>query len=288
MTTSHPRDEQVVIDALGVIEPLSVSLESYSAAVADGSVIKKSILMSDEELARRCPNHPKLHDGTKMHSADAIRDAARENPLEPFSPEVLARIHGVLYDCSGAVRHSLALALFYAGDQSCVEPLQRLIEQETRADLIDTSKMVYRYARAALGRCETRGKYYFPQGMPRVLVISDEIDLVGDLLDVTDKYGAHLYQSHSAIDLIVLGDVVAQIVDRHLCDIDDWAAYCEFLDQLDDPQAMPLILIDGDIPVPKAMGINQPGKSVYYISKYLPQVICRQVDTLLASLQGGR
>jgi len=288
MDTSHPRDEQVVIDALGVIESLTVSLESYSALVADGSVIKKTLLISDEALAARCPNHPKLHDGAKMNAADTILDVAGQNPMEPFSPEVLARIHGVLYDCSGAVRHSLARALFYAGDESSMEPLQRLIEQETRADLIDTSKMVYRYARAALGRCETRGNYYFPQGMPRILVISDEIDLVCDLLDVTDKYGAHLYQSHSAIDLIALGDVVAQIVDRNLCDSDDWAAYCEFLDELNEPQAMPLILIDGDIPVPKKMGINQPCKSIYYISKYFPQVICGQVDTLLASEKRGQ
>ncbi len=100
----------------------------------------------------------------------------------------------------------------------------------------------------ALGRCETRGSYYFPQGVSRVLIIADNLELVCQLLEVTDRHGAHLYQSHSAIDLIALGNLVAAIVDRRLCEPDDWAAFGEYLTELEGEVATPLILIDENTP----------------------------------------
>lgn len=290
MEAPQPRDEHTVIDALGVLEPLSVSLEAYSAAVAEGRLVKKIWTMSEEDLKAQNPDHPHATDGVKMHAADTIRDFARQDPLSSFTPAVLARVHGVLCDCCGAVRLSLATALFHAGDQSSVEPLRRLIAKEKRADLLDTSKSVHRTARAALGRCETRGEYFFPQDVQRVLVISDEIPLICDLLDVTDKFDAHLYQSHSAIDLIAIGGLVAQIVDRRICVPKDWAAYLDYLKEINGEDETRLIVIDNAGPAPspvlKETEISKPPESVDYTSRFLPAAICSTVADLLVKRKG--
>lgn len=312
METAQPCEKQLIIDALNKLESLSVSLEDYAIGVANGTMARKPGLTNEQQWQTLHPDHPHAYDGKKMNAADTIRNTGRSHPLEEFEPDVLNRIHLVLCDCCAAVRLSLATALFYGGDQSSMEPLQRLIDQEQRPDLLDTSKMVYRAARAAFGRCETRGKYYFTAGMSRVLIITDEIDLVSDLLDVTDAHGIHLYQSHSALDLIVLGELAAAIVDRNLCDADDWSAYRDFLTELDCEQRTPLILIDGIqvrfdlidplttspeeaakvvlkqmLTVPEEKNICKPHGALSYIIKYQAEAICEKLASLLDAQQEG-
>ena len=49
---------------------------------------------------------------------------------QPLPADILEVLHQSLFDCSAEFRHSIAGALFLAGNQSSIPYLDRLLEQE--------------------------------------------------------------------------------------------------------------------------------------------------------------
>jgi hypothetical protein len=209
----------------------------YVCRVAEGQLADpgEGFIMPAFEAAH--PEHPMAGANrfTRIGAADGLRDAARER-TEPFPAAVLEVIHACLLDCCAAVRSSLALALFQAGDEASVGPLTELLRLESSPEMPGRSKMVRRFAGAALGRCAARGNVQFPVGRPLLLCLATDAELAADLGDLAQEHGLHLHQSHTAIDLIALTPVV-QVVDLTACRPEDWAAFRCYLEEAETGRA---------------------------------------------------
>ena len=204
----------------------------YARRVAEGQLADpgQGPMVSAFEAAH--PEHPMAGANRlpRIEAADGLRDAARER-TEPFPPPVLEVIHACLLDCCAAVRSSLALALFEAGDQTSVGPLTELLRLESSPDMPGRLEAVRRFARAALGRCAGRGEIHSQPGRPLLLCLARDIELAAGLDDLAEEYGLHLFQSHTAIDVIAI-PAVAQVVDLAACRPDEWAVFRGYLEEL--------------------------------------------------------
>ena len=204
----------------------------YERRVADGQLVDpgQGPVMRAFEAAH--PEHPMTgrNRTRRAEAANGLRDAARER-TEPFPPATLEVIHACLLDCCAAVRSSLALALFQAGDESSVSPLTELLRLESSADMPGRSNTVRRCARAALGRCATRGEIHSQPGRPTLLSLGRDVDLAAGLDDLAKEHRLHHVQSHTATDLIGLPAVV-QVVDPAVCRADEWATFRSYLEDL--------------------------------------------------------
>lgn len=238
-------------------------------------------------LATEHPTHPLASElrFTRIRGADRLRDIAREHPAS-LSAAALARIHPYIDDCCATVRLSLVTALFYAGSVESASWLEQLISHEHDATLLDRSPMVLNTARVAWGRCITQGDYFFPSVSQRILVISRNLDLISALQEVTDRVGAHLYQSHCATDLIGVS-AQAQIVDRRCCDPADWEGFLDCLATFgedDGVDATPLLLIDQTLSAPTSFAevrLCKPPETVYFINEWCTEDIVRLVEKTL-------
>lgn len=119
-------------EALQGLELSFMTMEELKKAGEEGRLIVKSGPIGyDVEFQRMYPDHPmseKRYD--RIEAADAVRDLARERK-SPYPVEVLNKLHRSLFDCSAAVRLSIAEALTVAGDKSSIVYLE-LLEQEEK------------------------------------------------------------------------------------------------------------------------------------------------------------
>ncbi len=266
-----------------------LSQQEYTARVAAGSIVVKPMFADDRAFGAEYPTHPLASENrfARIAAADRLRDIAHGR-VAPFSETVLVRLYPFMEDCCATVRQSLVSALFDAGSIDSVPWLEQIVANEKDTALLDRSPTVLSAARVALGRCITQGDYSLPLAAQRVLVISRNMALVGALQAVTDQYGAQLYQSHNATDLIAANAQV-QIVNRHCCAAAEWSGYLNYLATLEkdsEVDATPLVIIDLNQSNPASSGeaqLRKPSGTVHYVSEWCTDVIVRIVDDALRS-----
>lgn len=111
-------------------------LDLERAGVAKELVIEEGVWGYDWEFMMKYPDHP-MGEGrfTRIHGADQVMVIAKKRAC-PFSESVLEQLHVSLFDCCASVRHSIAIALFSAGDASSIPFLETMLEQETESKMV--------------------------------------------------------------------------------------------------------------------------------------------------------
>lgn len=134
-----------------------MSIEDYNIAINSDKLEK--LMWNDGE--NKSPDHPMLspNKAVRMKAADLFRDYKKE-----LSRDMLSNLHKHLFDCCAAVRLSLAGALLHSGDDTSIEPLEKLSHTESE------SKMVKAMAGIALEVLKDK-KGYLP--MRQFLYVGD-------------------------------------------------------------------------------------------------------------------
>ena len=155
----------------------------------------------------------------RMAAADSIRDMARQwDCILP--PVILDMLHRVLNDSSGAVRLSLATALYFCGSLESVPFLEKLI------NLSHDSPSVRRAAHIAAARCRSRGTEDFSGKL--IQVVTDNLEVAGALIDVGDELGATVhFPDYPYTDLIALSSSLL-VVDRNVMGQEAWQNFCDY------------------------------------------------------------
>lgn len=286
-------DDQLVEDAIQQIATGFMSQQEYTVKVSEGFLVKKPTFADDQAFAAEHPTHPLASAlrFARIKGADCLRDIARERPAS-LSAAALARTYPYLEDCSATVRLSLVTALFYVGSVESAFWIDKVITHEQDASLLDRSPMVLGTARVAWGRCITQGDYSSPSVSQRILVLSRNLELVSALQEAADRYGAHLYQSHCATDMIGVTAQV-QIVDRR-CDPAGWEEYLDCLATFSGDgvvETTRLLLIDINSTDPTSScetQLSKPSGSVFYVSEYCVGEIVRLVDDALQNIGNSK
>ena len=109
-----------------------MTVADYKKGIEKGEIplFPSEDLMDDIDLARQYPSHPLAHPNRRIRieAADRLRNMHCELPSE-----VLDIIHKHLFDCSPAVRQSLAGGLIFTGNRSSLPFLRDLLEEETES-----------------------------------------------------------------------------------------------------------------------------------------------------------
>ena len=241
----HPMEWRRVMEAKGletVSEELKIAFETirftalnqveYQQKVELGQLAdyaQLSFSMGDRKFAQLHPTHPMAEKNRfdRIAAADRIRDLASER-LNPFPGAALDKIYEQLFDCCGAVRHSLASALYHAGDHSSVAVLERLVQEET------DSKMVHDVAEVAAMRCRQRGFgcKQVPLEGPAVALVSQDINLAIELHRVAQETGWLLiFPEPDTSDLFAFPAAI-RVVNRRALGIKGWDYYVWFQKEL--------------------------------------------------------
>lgn len=289
----HPLDWRRVMDAetpevvseklamaLEALASTSVRLEEYHARVEAGVLAdydRLSFSLGDRKFEQRYPEHPMTERNlrVRMGAADFIRDLAAAR-LSYFPEIVLDKLHDLLFDCSGAVRHSLATALYHAGNLASVAALNRLVREETGAAMVrDTAEM------AAL-RCRQRGAAVkdVPMEKPALSLVSSNVALAIEMNRLAKQVGCQLvFPEPQTLDLTVFPAVV-RVVNRRELGIKGWKAFVELCQD-----HAPLILIDGFLPDEEAAWGEPPCScgGVYRAEEWMVDWIIEKIADFVAN-----
>ena len=222
-----------------------ISMQDYAARVDQKKLVKKGMWEDDYAFQAKHPDHPLASEnrGWRIRATDTIRDEAMELQ-EPLPEEILERLHTALFDCSAAVRLSLAHSLFYCGSRQSVSFLEQLLKEESE------SKLVREYAGMALERCRMRGIEQLPEDKKAIMLVSKDIQLAIALQQLAEKEGAYLYMpQYGYTELIVWSSAAAvQVIDRWLMGQDGWNMLCDFLAEVNDTSVeYPIKADDGEV-----------------------------------------
>ena len=259
--------------ALENLASSSVTLEEYRVRMASGQLenyAQLSFSLGDRKFEQLYPEHPMAERNrlVRIGAADYIRDIAATR-LSPLPEPVLDKIHVLLFDCSGAVRHSLATALYHAGNHSSVTVLKKLMQEEPN------SQIVRETAEVAALRCWQRegGNKYVPMEKPALALVSSNLQLAIEMNRLAQKVDYQLiFPEPQTPDLFVFPAVV-RVVNRRDLGMEGWNTYIHFLQELARPfseeelnnlcleqtereeltkDEVPLVLIDGFLPEEEA------------------------------------
>jgi len=222
-----------------------ITMQDYGELVDQNKLVKKGMWVDDYKFQAKHPDHPLTSDnrGRRMRAADIIRDKAMELQ-ETLPEEMLKLLHTALFDCSAAVRLSLAHALFYCGSRQSAGYLEELIKEESE------SRLVREYAGIALERCRMRGIDQLPEGKKVIMLVSKDIQLAITLQQLAEKEGACLYMpQYGYTELITWSSkAVVQIIDRWLMGHEGWNMLCDFLEEVNDTSVeYPIKDDDGEV-----------------------------------------
>lgn len=203
-----------------------LSMQDYNKLVEQNKLVKKGKWDDDFDFQLQHPDHPLNSEnrGRRMRAADAIRDQAIEMQ-DPLPEEILDRLHTALFDCSDAVRVSIAHALFHCGSRQSGDYLERLLEEGGGTGLHRN------YVSIALARCRMRDIDRLPEGKKVIMLVSKDIQLALALHELADKTGTYLYMpQYDYTELIAWSSAAAvQIIDRWLMGQDRWNTFCDYL-----------------------------------------------------------
>lgn len=266
--------------ALEALASTSVRLEEYHARVEAGVLAdydRLSFSLGDRKFEQRYPDHPMAERNlrVRMGAADFIRDLAAAR-LSCFPEIVLDKLHELLFDCSGAVRHSLATALYHAGNLASVAALNRLVQEETG------SAMVRDTAEVAVLRCRQRGASVkdVPLEKPALSLVSSNVALAIEMNRFAKQAGCQLvFPEPQTLDMAVFPAVVS-VVNRRELGITGWKAFVELCQD-----HAPLILIDGFLPDEEAAWGGPPCScgGVYRAEEWMVDWIIEKIADFVAN-----
>lgn len=295
--------------ALENLASSSVTLEEYCVRMASGQIAnyaELSFSLGDRKFEQLYPEHPLAERNRliRIGAADHIRDIAATR-LSPFPEMVLDKLHILLFDCSGAVRHSLATALYHAGNHSSVAVLKKLMQEEPN------SQIVRETAEVAALRCWQRegGDKYVPMEKPALALVSSNLQLAIEMNRLAQKVEYQLiFPEPQTPDLFVFPAVV-RVVNRRDLGMEGWNTYIHFLQELARPfseeelnnlcleqtereeltkDEVPLILIDGFLPEEEAAWGTLPCSigPVYRAEEWMTDWIVEKVRNCIPNEMG--
>ena len=307
--------EQVAMNlrtALEQIESSWMHHAEYQRQVAVGGLADYEKLvygLGDRKFEQLHPSHP-LADKNRtlrMVAADYIRDTAAKR-LKPFPEMIRKKIGELMFDCSGAVRHSLATALYHAGNHRSMQRLQELAQTE------QNSAMVRDTAAVAALRCWQRGVgcKQVPLEQPSVSIVSADVNLAIELDRLSKKVGFRLlFPEPETSDLFVFPASI-RIVNRRALGQTAWRYYLDFLEEVnrplgeDEKRALlrdgiadedlsmtpepPLILTDGFSQVEEAAWgqLTEVGMEVYRAEEWMRDWILAKVSEIMENPKTAR
>lgn len=206
-----------------------MSMLDCKLLINSGQLVQKGKYADDWTFNNAHPEHPLAEDNRfkRIDAADNIRDQAAELQ-KPLPADLLDKLYPALFDCSGAVRHSISHALFYCGAEQSAYQLEKLLEEETE------STIVRAYAAAALDRCHMRGLKHLPEGKKAIMLVSKDVQLFIALQKLAERENAFLYMPQSNYSELIVWSysTAVQIIDRLVMGQDNWDALCEYLDDV--------------------------------------------------------
>lgn len=221
-----------------------MSVEDYELAIRSEQIVPWDCNLpgGDFAFARAHPDHPMnfMNRGRRMSAADDIMRLAKEDRCL-FSSEALEKIHYHLLDCSGAVRLSLASALFLSGNETSLLHLQRLIEMESSGKVQHSgSDMVQSVAELGVKRLTVAKTASISD---TVLIVSPDIELVEEVDKVCTGVGLNLWISEpDSPDIIAVGYKIG-IIDCQWLGSEMWASFISFLRESKGEQHEHLLII---------------------------------------------
>lgn len=235
--------------ALEQIESSWMHHAEYQRQVAAGGLADYEKLvygLGDRKFEQLHPSHPLADKNrtSRMGAADYIRDTAAKR-LKPFPETIRKTIGELMFDCSGAVRHSLATAMYHAGNHRSMQRLQELAQME------QNSAMVRDTAAVAALRCWQRGVdcKRVPLEQPSVSIVSADVNLAIELDRLSKKMGFRLLFPEPVTSDLFVFPASVRIVNRRALGQTAWRYYLDFLEERNRPlgEDEKLILLKDDI-----------------------------------------
>jgi len=267
-----------------------MNMEEYNEAVREKQIVEYQYLkVDDRTFDNTYPDHPLAASNrfTRIKAADIIRDEARKIK-RPFEADTLQHLHASLFDCCAAVRLSVVHSLFFSGDKSSIEHLKILLAMEKE------SEMVKKYAHVTIHRLQDFNK----TNMKVLLIVSDNIELISEILELGQKKKFDVYQgAPDAPDIIAIPNQLS-IIDRAYLNERVWNDYCGYLGELneggtivdDDGSILsegsehdttPLILIESQSQRKSFITPHKPSGTVYFIEQWCSDVISDHIKKLM-------
>ncbi|NLL86265.1 MAG: VWA domain-containing protein [Syntrophomonadaceae bacterium] len=270
------------------LQRTSMSLEDFNTAVNEGRLSPRpGLSVSDHCFEKQNPHHPLAASNRfiRIDAADKIMDLAKRYG-QPLPADILEVLHQSLFDCSAAVRHSIAGALFLAGNQSSIPYLDRLLEQE------EESVAVRLRVKAALIRIQS--PFVLPENVPQIVVVLDNLCLVEELMELAEKEEAQLRHARPGSPDIFAFSADVKIIDRPLLGEEAWEDFCAYLAEVNSQSQIisnipgdfsiegssrddtPLIIVD-NLPYDSVAFSRPPTNSIYRVPVWNSEEICRIV-----------
>lgn len=285
------RDEMLseIIIRLSDLQATYMSLEEFNTAVLAGSLAAKpGLTVDDRHFEEQNPEHPlaAANRFARIKAADRIMNLTQLYG-KPLPADILEILHRSLFDCSAAVRHSIAGALFMAGDESSIEYLTNLLEQE------QDSPAVRIRAQATLVKISS--PFTLPENIPQIIVVLDNLLLVEELMETTWREGAALRHARPDSPDIIAFSGHVKIIDRQLLGKSAWKDFCDYLAEVNNDQTdypildengelvielptrddTPLIIVDNE-PAGSTSGFSRPitRGPIYKVPAWNSEAIC--------------
>ena len=232
------RVEEELVTAMELVESGSMSQLEYRQKVEGGELAdyrKLGWSMGDRKFQQLYPLHP-LAESNRMcriAAADRIRDMAAQRTTA-FPEAALDKIHSLLFDCCGSVRHSLATALFHAGNHTSVEflkKLARLAREET------DSALVRETAEVAALRCDQResGCKSVGDDESALALVTGDVQLAIQLHRLAKECRCRLIFPEPGTPDLYVFPAVLRIVNRRILGAQAWNWYLDYLAELARP-----------------------------------------------------
>lgn len=224
--------ETICNEVLGELPALQETFMSFiqlNDAITAGTLAPRPSIAEDDRCYEKAnPEHPLAASKrlTRIAAADRIMKLAREYG-RTLPREILEVLHRCLFDCSAAVRQSLAGALFFSGDDSSLEVLSRLLELEK------DSPAVRLRARAALERLAT--PFILPKQAPQVVIVLDQIMLVEELMQLAGREGFSLRHARPGTPDVIAFGAHVKIIDPLILGNQAWDDFCDYLAEVNTP-----------------------------------------------------
>ena len=226
---------KTVLTAIAKVESTWLSQEDYRRLVAAGDLVDHetwAYTLGDRIFEDMHPEHPMadVKRFVRIAEADVIRDIAAKR-LAPFPDFILDKIHKILFDCCASVRHSLATALYHAGNYSSVEFLDKLAQTEK------SSATVRETAEVAALRCRQRGLgcKQVPLDPPAVSLVSADVNLAVELNRLAKEMSFHLLFPEPEISDLFVFPAKVRIVNRRALGITAWHYFLAYLEEANRP-----------------------------------------------------
>ncbi len=222
-----------------------MSICDYAHALKSDTLPKWPEGFQDNSNVRYPHKHPlnSYNVARRLSAARTIIKFARDQPKQ-FTPDVLERIYVHMFDCSPVVRHSLVSALYYVGDKSAIQDLNRLFEIETAGEFASAgSELVKNVAEIVMQKI-IRGP---ASAQNTMLVISPDIDFVIALREFCADNQLHIWiGDQDSSDLLGVPFKVA-IVDLEWLNQDTRDGWIEFMRESEVQDSPFVLFVTGDL-----------------------------------------